>query len=73
MTTKPIDDFDAEKAVWDYRRVIKQREAARTAKRKSELAATAKRMAKAWTDWQGEDSLYEMAFGEPWQWKDERR
>jgi hypothetical protein len=27
-------------------------------------------MRKAWADWQGEDSLYEMAFGEPWEWKD---
>ena len=70
---EPIDDFDAENAVWDYRRVMAKLERARKPETKARYKATAKAMRKAWADWQGEDSLYETAFGEPWDWKDEPR
>ena len=68
-----VDDFDAEKAVWDYRRVMAKLERARKPDIKAQYKSTAKLMRKAWANWQGEDSLYEMAFGEPWDWKDEPR
>jgi hypothetical protein len=58
-------EFDPEKAVADYRRVIARRDEETTAEGKAEFDAIAKRMRAAWKDWQGEDSLHEMAFGEP--------
>jgi hypothetical protein len=62
---EPIDDFDAEKAVANYRRVIARRDEETTRDGKADFDATSKRMRHAWKNWQGEDSLHEMAFGEP--------
>jgi hypothetical protein len=62
--SKPTE-FDAEKAVADFRRVIERLDGETTAAGKTKLDARAKRMHLAWKKWQGEDSLYEMAFGEP--------
>jgi hypothetical protein len=58
-------DFDPECAVKAYRRVINARDCAKTPKAKTEHNKTAKLLRKGWKDWQGEDSLHEMAFGEP--------
>jgi hypothetical protein len=66
ITEPAVDDFDAEKAVWDYRRVMAKLERARTPQIKAQYRSVAKAMRKAWADWQGEDLLYEMAFGESW-------
>jgi hypothetical protein len=81
MKSVPTNDtpaFDAVKAVAEYRRVNKQRNAtdkagqdnatnaskARRANR-AKLQTAAVQMRQAWMEWQGEDSLDEMAFGEP--------
>ena len=66
-----MEYFDAEKAVWAYRRIRRKLERPSTPANTRKLQAEAKQMETAWKDWQGEDSLYEMAFGEPWEWKDE--
>jgi hypothetical protein len=61
----PIDNFDPELAVADYRRVMAQLNAATSEVDKFEFRTIATRMRVEWKAWQGEDSLHEMAFGEP--------
>ena len=63
-----IDDFDTEKVVAEYRKVIGQLESATTEVEKSGLRLVASQLRDQWTNWQGEDSLHEMAFGEPEDW-----
>lgn len=63
--TNPPDIFDAVKVVMDYRRVIARRDAATAKPRRTERDTKAKRLRESWKKWQGEDSLHEMAFGEP--------
>ena len=68
MTSQPEDegeDFDAAGHVATFRRIIAQRDAETTPEGKAEFEAIAQRLKKQWAAWQGEDSLYEMAFGEP--------
>jgi hypothetical protein len=60
-----FESFDAEKVVADYRRVVGEFEAEPTAIGKAEFRGIATRMRASWKVWQGEDSLHEMAFGEP--------
>ena len=48
-----------------YRDVTALRETATDALGKAEWDGVAKRLREAWRAWQGEDSLHEMAFGEP--------
>lgn len=48
-----------------YRDVMALKETATDELGKAEWAGVAKRLREAWRDWQGEDSLHEMAFGEP--------
>lgn len=48
-----------------YRALVERLEAEKDKKAKVKLKARAEVMKKAWQKWQGEDSLYEMAFGEP--------
>jgi hypothetical protein len=58
------EDF-AESAVMfvtRYRRVITRLDASPAP---AEWQRAAKRMRRAWREWQGEDSLHEMTFGEP--------
>lgn len=57
--------FDPKSAVKAYRRVIKARDSATTRKARNEHNKTAKLLREGWKDWHGEDSLHEMAFGEP--------
>ena len=57
--------FDAERAVAIYRDVIAKRDAEATDLGKAEFQTIAKRLRASWKTWQGEDSLHEMAFGEP--------
>lgn len=47
-------EFDAEETVWKYRFAHETGD-----------KAEAKALRDVWADWQGEDSLHEMAFGEP--------
>jgi hypothetical protein len=48
-----------------YRDVIGLRDTATDAPGKAEWKGVAKRLRQTWGDWQGEDNLHEMAFGEP--------
>jgi len=59
------EPFDPQKFVDDYRAVIALLETEQTELGKAEFRAVAQRMRTMWTEWQGEDCLYEMAFGEP--------
>ena len=59
------ESFDAEQAVEDYRRVIAQRDRQKTALGNAKIGAIVARTRQLWQRWQGEDSLHEMAFGEP--------
>jgi hypothetical protein len=52
-TNEVTAPFDAEGMVWDYRFAHSQGDKVRV-----------KQLNKEWADWQGEDSLHEMAFGE---------
>ena len=50
----------------EYRSVVARRDAAETPEPdRDELALKAKHLRGRWKDWQGEDSLAEMAFGVP--------
>lgn len=60
-----MPDFDPEKTVVNFRRVVAQRDQQTTASGRKKIASTIRRLRKEWKDWQGEDSLHEMAFGEP--------
>jgi len=60
-----VVDFDAAKAVGEYRNVLDHMEGAATPDAKEEFVRIARRMRQKWQTWQGEDSLHEMAFGEP--------
>ncbi len=53
--------FDPQKAVQTYREAHAKAERTCDATDQAELA----RLRQEWADWQGEDSLHEMAFGEP--------
>lgn len=48
-----------------YRDFVIELETATGKKHREQLATGANRMRKFWADWQGEDSIHEMAFGEP--------
>lgn len=50
-----------------FRKLIEQRDQAETQSEKNRLNRKADEMKSDWQKWQGEDSLYEMAFGEPWE------
>jgi hypothetical protein len=58
-TTEP------EQLVERYRSLIAQLEIATHDAHKDEIQQAAKRLRDRWKEWQGEDSLHEMAFGEP--------
>ena len=62
--TELTEPFDAERAVEMYRRVIALRDAS-TDLGRMEFQAITQRLHDSWKNWQGEDSLHEMAFGEP--------
>ena len=57
-------EFDAEAAVVEFRETILKRDAATTPEAFEELDCSARHQREAWQKWQGEDSLFEMAFGE---------
>jgi hypothetical protein len=60
-----VTPFDPARIVSDYRSVIANLETDRTDLGKAEFQAVAQRLRNLWAEWQGEDSLHEMAFGEP--------
>jgi hypothetical protein len=57
--------FEPARIVDQYRSVIAQLAAEQTDLGKAEFRAIAERLRNLWTEWQGDDSLHEMAFGEP--------
>jgi len=60
-----VVDFEPLKAVAEYRKVVGHLESATAPEGKEEFSRIARRMRANWKDWTGEDSLHEMAFGEP--------
>ena len=58
-------EANPEALVVRYREVISRLEAAKDALNRFEWQGVARRMRQEWRLWQGEDSLHEMAFGEP--------
>lgn len=59
------EPFDPEAIVATYRQVIAQRDEQTTDLAWIEFNAIVQRLRREWKEWQGEDSLHEMAFGEP--------
>jgi hypothetical protein len=59
------EDFEPGKAVDQYRRAIAALEAQTDEPGRQEFGSIVARLRTQWKDWQGEDSLHEMAFGEP--------
>jgi hypothetical protein len=57
--------FEPAKVVDQYRLVTLKLEAEYTNLGKAEFQAVLERLRILWAEWQGEDSLHEMAFGEP--------
>jgi len=57
-------EMDPEALVSGYRQIVADREAEPSALGKADCDAIAQRMRSRWRDWQGEDSLHEMTFGE---------
>ena len=58
-------DFDPQAAVDHYRHAVAQLDAQSTDLGREEWRTIAARLCSRWTAWQGEDSLHEMAYGEP--------
>jgi hypothetical protein len=65
MDDPDVSEFDAAGAVAEYRRVMDNRDAATDALGKEEYDRIARILRRRWKEWQGDDSLHEMAFGEP--------
>lgn len=59
------NEMEPEQIVERYRSLIGQLEIATQDAHKAEVREAAKRLRDRWCEWQGEDSLHEMAFGEP--------
>jgi hypothetical protein len=57
--------FEPAKVIEQYRSVTAKLNAERTELGRAEFRAVLERLRSLWTEWQGEDSLHEMAFGEP--------
>jgi hypothetical protein len=59
-----LGEREPELLVDRYRGLIAQLEVATHDAHKAEVRVAAKRLRDRWLEWQGEDSLHEMAFGE---------
>jgi len=58
-------DFEPAKLVEQYRDAVARIESAANESARERWKWAAQRLRKQWAQWQGEDSLHEMAFGEP--------
>jgi hypothetical protein len=58
-------EVEPEQLVERYRSLIAQLEIATHDGHRAEVQQAAKQLRQRWREWQGEDSLHEMAFGEP--------
>ena len=61
------EPFDPVAIVAEYRVVMNRLDEEETESGEAELQATALRLRVLWQEWQGEDCLHQMAFGEPWE------
>ena len=59
------EDFDPKFVIATYRDVVLERDQSAASKDRRQLDRRAVRVRKFWAQWQGEDSLHEMALGEP--------
>ena len=57
--------FNPVKVVEDYRLDMTRFDVEQTELGRADFRAIAERLRSLWQDWQAEDSLHEMAFGEP--------
>jgi hypothetical protein len=65
-TTQDVESFDPVATVEEYRRIIARRDDPKTPEsHREDLQAIARHLRARWAEWCGEDSLGEMAFGEP--------
>jgi hypothetical protein len=60
-----LNEMESEQLIERYRSLMAQMEIAEHDSHKAEVREAAKRLRDRWKDWQGEDSLNEMAFGAP--------
>jgi len=60
-----LSEMEPETFVERYRGLISQLEIATHGTHKAEVQQAARRLRDRWREWQGDDSLHEMAFGEP--------
>jgi hypothetical protein len=60
-----LSEMEPEQFVERYRGLIAQLEIATHDTHKAEVQQAVKGLRDRWREWQGEDSLHEMAFGEP--------
>ncbi len=60
-----LNEREPEQIVERYRGLIADLETAKLDAQRGELREAAQRLRGRWKEWQGEDSLHEMAFGEP--------
>jgi hypothetical protein len=60
-----LNEREPEQIVERYRTLIAEIENAKSEAQTAELRVSARRLRDRWKEWQGEDSLHEMAFGEP--------
>jgi hypothetical protein len=65
MPAHDTASFDPVTVVEEYRRIVALRDAEKTDLGRQEFVSIAHRLRARWAEWQGEDSLHEMAFGEP--------
>ena len=65
MNRPPETESDSEAIVTAYRRAVAQLEdPLNTVPQREEFRAIVDRLRQRWKEWQGEDNLHEMAFGE---------
>jgi hypothetical protein len=63
-TSDEPENFDVEGAVNDYRSIMENLDAATSPEAKDKYRGMSQRARQKWKEWQGEDSLHELAFGE---------
>ncbi len=60
-----MNNFNVEKVIADYRKAVAKRDSDTDKKKRSAAQATALGLRAEWKEWNGDDELYEMAFGKP--------
>ena len=61
------NEFEPEQVVQRYRDLIGQLETTTLSEsQRAQIQQAAQLLRESWKEWQGEDSLIEMAYGEPW-------